>query len=276
VKINYKILYITIALVSSIVLPLAQAQLSAPNSSEDVLFQSGAVAALQQGVFDGSMTYGELASHGNFGIGTFNSLDGEMVELNDQFYQIKADGAIYHVNNSIKTPFAIVTNLSADNEMKFYSPGNSSANLTMLQSYLDNQMPSRNIFYAIRIDGLFDSVKTRSVPAQAEPYPTLAEATENQSIFELSNESGTMVGFWSPEFVSGINVPGYHFHFLNDERTAGGHLLDLRVKNVSITFDNTLEFFMDLPNEKEFLMTDLSGANQEDLEKAESNPTSAK
>ncbi|MDD1752154.1 MAG: acetolactate decarboxylase [Methanotrichaceae archaeon] len=253
-------------------LALAPAESSAPNSSKDVLFQSSAITALQQGVFDGSMTYEELASHGDFGIGTFNSLDGEMVELDDQFYQIKADGSIYAVNNSMKTPFAIVTDFASDKEMKFYASGDGSANLTMLQRYLDNQMPSENIFYAIRVHGLFDYIKTRSVPAQAKPYTTLAEATENQSVFEMFNQSGTLVGFWYPAFANGVNVPGYHFHFLNDKRTAGGHVLDLRMKNASVAFDYALELFMDLPQEKEFLLADLSKANQEDLEKAESNP----
>jgi len=276
VKINYKILYIVSALVLSTILSLAQVQLSAPDSSEDVLFQSSVITALQQGVFDGSMTYEELASHGDFGIGTFNSLDGEMIELDDQFYQIKSDGLVYPVNNSMKTPFAIVTYFAPDKEMNFYTSGDGSANLTMLQGYLENQMPSENIFYAIWIHGFFDYVKTRSIPAQVKPYPTLAEATENQSVFEMLNQSGTLVGFWSPAFIGGINVPGYHFHFLNDNRTAGGHVLDLRMKNAGIAIDYTPDFFVDLPQEKEFLLADLSGANQEDLEKAESNPAPTK
>ncbi|MDD1751866.1 MAG: acetolactate decarboxylase, partial [Methanotrichaceae archaeon] len=124
--------------------------------------------------------------------------------------------------------------------------------------------------------GLFDYIKTRSVPAQVKPYPTLAQATENQSVFEIFNQIGTLVGFWSPAFTSGINVPGYHFHFLNDKGTAGGHVLDLRVKNVSIAFDYTPDFFVDTPQEKEFLLVDLSEADQSDLEKAESNPAPAK
>jgi acetolactate decarboxylase len=275
---NYKILYIASAVTFAafLALALAPAESQAPNSSEDVLFQSSAITALQQGVFDGSMTYEELASHGDFGIGTINSVDGEMVELDDQFYQIKADGLVYPVNNSMKTPFAIVTDFAPDKEMKFYASGDGSANLTMLQRYLDNQMPSENIFYAIRIHGLLDYIKTRSLPAQAKPYTTLAEATENQSVFEMFNQSGTLVGFWSPAFVSGINVPGYHFHFLNDKKTAGGHVLDLRMKNASVAFDYALELFVDLPQEKEFLLADLSEANQEDLEKAESNPAPAR
>ena len=229
-----------------------------------------------QGVFDGSMTYEELSSHGDFGLGTFNSLDGEMVELDGQFYQVKADGAVDPVNSSMKTPFAIVTYFTPDKDMNFHASGDGSTNLTLLQKYLENQMPSKNIFYAIRIDGVFDYIKTRSVPAQVKPYPTLTEAIKNQSIFEMFNQSGTVIGFWSPAYASGINLAGYHFHFLNDKRTAGGHVLDLRLKNASIAFDYTPEFFVDLPNETEFLQADLSGTDQGDLKKAESNVAPAR
>jgi acetolactate decarboxylase len=275
-KKNYEILYMASAVVFVAVLSFASAESSAPNSSEDVLFQSSAIAALMQGVFDGSMTYEELASHGDFGIGTFNSLDGEMVEIDGQFYQVKADGLVYLVNDFMKTPFAVVTDFAPNKETKFYASGNGSANLTMLQRYLDGQMPSENIFYAIRVRGLFDYIKTRSVPAQAKPYPTLAEAIENQTVFEMFNQSGTMVGFWYPAFANGINVQGYHFHFLNDKRTAGGHVLDLQLKNASVAFDYALELFMDLPQEKDFLLADLSETNQKDLEKAENNPAPAR
>ena len=253
--------------------PAVSSALEDPN---DVLFQPSVITALMQGVFDGSMTYEELSSHGDFGLGTFNRLDGEMVELDGQFYQVKADGAVYPVNSSMKTPFAIVTYFTPDKEMNFHASGNLPANLTLLQRYLENQMPSKNIFYAIRIDGVFDYIKTRSVPAQVKPYPTLTEAIKNQSIFEMFNQSGTMIGFWSPAFASGINLAGYHFHFLNDNRTSGGHVLDLRLKNASIAFDCTPEFFVNLPNETEFLQADLSGTNQGDLKRAESDAAPAR
>jgi len=273
---NYKIMHMKTFVIFLALLAFAPTVSSALDEPNDVLFQSSVITALMQGVFDGSMTYEELSSHGDFGLGTFNRLDGEMVELDGQFYQVKADGAVYPVNSSMKTPFAIVTYFTPDKEMNFHASGNLPANLTLLQRYLENQMPSKNIFYAIRIDGVFDYIKTRSVPAQVKPYPTLTEAIKNQSIFEMFNQSGTVIGFWSPAFASGINLAGYHFHFLNDKRTAGGHVLDLRLKNASIAFDRTPEFFVNLPNETEFLQADLSGTNQGDLKKAESNAAPAR
>ena len=34
----------------------------------------------------------------------------------------------------------------------------------------------------------------------------------------------------SPAWVGGLNVPGYHRHFLSDDRTVGGHVLDCRAR----------------------------------------------
>ena len=237
---------------------------STPEDPNDILFQSSVIAALEQGVFDGSMTYEELSGHGDFGLGTFNSLDGEMVEIDGQFYQVKADGKVYPVNLSMKTPFAAVAFFRPDEEMNFIASGTIPSNLTQLQSYLGNRMPSENIFYAIRIDGVFDYIKARSVPAQAKPYPTLNEAIENQSIFEMYNQSGTLVGFWSPGYASGMDMAGYHFHFLNEEKNAGGHVLDLRLKNATVALDYIPEFFLNLPNDGEFLQADLSETALED------------
>ena len=240
----------------------------ASNSSKDVLFQVSAITALMQGVFEGSMSFKELAMHGDFGIGTLYDLDGELVELDGQFYQVKADGKDYPVNDSQEAPFADVTFFEPDQKILF----NGSANQTELQRYLEGQMPSKNIFYAIRIDGTFDYIKTRSVPAQDRPYPTLTEAVAHQSVFELINQSGTIVGFWSPAYANGVIAPGYHFHFLNENRTAGGHVLDFSLKNASIAIDYTPQFLMVLPENKEFIQANLTGADQAELQKAEDDP----
>lgn len=244
----------------------------ASDPSKDVLFQVSAITALMQGVFEGSMSFKELAMHGDFGIGTLDDLDGELVELDGQFYQVKADGKVYPVSDSQEAPIADVTFFEPDQKILF----NGSANQTELQRYLEDQMPSKNIFYAIRIDGTFDYIKTRSPPAQDRPYPTLTEALGHQSVFELYNQSGTIVGFWSPAYANGVIVPGYHFHFLNENRTAGGHVLDFSLKNASIAIDYTPEFFMVLPENKEFLQADLTGADQAELQKAEGNPGKGK
>ena len=236
-------------------------------SSNDTLFQTSTIGALMQGVYDGTTTFKDLKAYGDFGIGTVEALDGEMVELDGQFYQVKSDGVAYHLNDSMKTPFAEVTFFKPEETVAL----NGTSNLTQLENYVDGKLATKNLFYAIRIDGTFDYVKTRSVPIQSKPYPPLSEAVKGQKIFEFHNVKGTIVGFRCPDFVNGVNVPGYHMHFLTTNRSAGGHLLDFKLVNASVEIDNLSEFEMVLPNIDEFYEADLSGNQQSALKTVESN-----
>lgn len=240
-------------------------QIVCSSGSDDVLFQVSTISALMDGAFDGAMSFGELKEHGDFGLGTFDALDGEMVGLDGHFYKVMADGSVHEVNDSILTPFADVTFFDVDEEIAL-----NSSNLSEVESYLDELRPTRNIFYAIRIDGTFSHIRTRSVPAQSKPYPNLTVAVMNQSIFELYNQSGTVVGFWTPSYASGLNVPGYHLHFINDERTSGGHLLDFQLMNGSACIDYTDSFMMILPDNEGFQTADLGRGDAGELEAVES------
>jgi len=237
-------------------------------SENDTLFQTSVISALMQGVYDGTMTFKDLGAHGDFGIGTVQALDGEMVGLDGQFYQVKSNGIAYRVTDSMKTPFA---------EVAFFKPEetialNGTSNLTGLESRLDGSLATKNLFYGIRIDGTFDYVKTRSVPMQSKPYPPLSEAVKAQKIFEFHNIKGTIVGFRCPDYVQGVNVPGYHLHFITLDRSAGGHLLDFNLENVSVEIDSFSELDLSLPENEEFYQADLTKDQQADLTQVESNP----
>jgi len=238
-------------------------------SARDVLFQVSTITALMNGMFDGSMSLGELKAQGDFGLGTFDRLDGEMVVLDGQIFQVKDDGVAYSANDSMSTPFALITYFDRDEMIEYDRP----ANMTVLEEIIESMIPNKNLFYALRIDGTFDHIRTRSVPAQSKPYPGLTEATGDQSLFELYNQTGTIVGFWSPAFVSGINVPGYHLHFINEKRTAGGHVLDFTARDVSIALDQTSQSTLFLPTDENSSRGELGGVNQSELRKAEGNPS---
>lgn len=233
--------------------------------NRDVLFQTSTINALLEGGYDGEVTFGQLKEHGDFGIGTFNSLDGEMIGLGGKFYQIKADGIAYPVSDSAKTPFAVVTFFESDMAVLLDEP----LNFKQLEEYLDNRLPTKNIFYAIKIEGVFRYVKTRSVPKQDKPYPPLVEVVKNQPTFEFYNAKGTIVGFYCPSYVAGINVGGYHFHFITEDRKKGGHLLECQLQNVKVEIDETSRFYMVLPQSEEFGKLDLGEEKQKDLEEVE-------
>jgi acetolactate decarboxylase len=234
-------------------------------NGSDVLYQISTIDALLQGVYDGVLPVAELETHGDFGIGTFDGLEGEMLALDGNYYQIKTDGIAYPVSGETTTPFATVTYFEADENFRIEEP----ANLTELEAFLDLNLPSENLFYAVRVEGNFSYVKARSVPRQEKPYPELADAVSAQAIFEFENISGTLAGFRTPEYAKGVNVPGYHLHFITSDRSAGGHVLELEMENGDAAFDITREFLMELPASGDFYSVELGQDLQDDLEKVE-------
>ena len=229
------------------------------------LFQTSTLQALMAGVYDGDLTFQALARHGDFGLGTFEALDGEMIALDGTFYQIKADGRVYPVAGAMKTPFAAVTFFKAGKTHMIEMP----LTYQQLLDYVDRLLPSPNLPYAIRVEGLFTAVKTRSIPRQQKPYPPLAAAAKKQAVFELANVKGVIVAFRYPAYLAGVNMSGYHCHFITADRRAGGHLLDCRVEGATVAVDAPPNFYLRLPDSQEFLKSDLTGDRRHELEKVE-------
>lgn len=215
---------------------------SSSTEDRDNLYQISMYSVLSEGGYDGDVTYKELKQHGDFGIGTFDGLDGEMIALAGGFYQIRADGKAYPVEDSMETPFAIVTFFETDKAVSL----DNVADYEQLKQYVDGMLPNRDIFYAIKIEGDFEYIKARSIPAQSKPYPSLDEALKGQTISEFHDVAGTLVGFWCPSHVDEINVPGYHFHFITADRKDGGHLLECKIRSAQAEIDYTSGFSMEL------------------------------
>jgi len=209
----------------------------------ETLFQISPFNTFALGNYDGEFTYGELAEHGDFGIGTLNGLNGEMIALDGVFYQIPVDGTPRRISSSEKTPYATVTFFEADQTRQV----SDALNYSELQTYISGLLPSENVIYAIKIHGTYDYAETRSVPLQSKPYPPLTEAVKNQTVFTLSNVAATAVGFWFPASMDGVDFTGYHLHLVTDDYGAGGHLLDCIVRNATIEIDQTCSFKLVLP-----------------------------
>lgn len=125
--------------------------------AQDTLYQVSTLDSLMQGVYDGELMLEELLQRGDFGIGTFDALDGEMVIL----------------------------------------------------------------------DG------------------------------------------WCPDYLSGINLAGYHLHFLSEDHTMGGHLLECSIENAAISIDTVTQFQMLLPQNEHFLQTDFGGVTEQEKQNVE-------
>lgn len=237
----------------------------APDQPLHEVYQSSTLNALLEGVYDGTMSYAELRQHGDFGIGTFNALDGEMIGFDGRFWQITGDGRAHAVPDSYRTPFATVLFFQPRIQRALDGP----LDYPGLCTLLDAAVASANLFYAIRVDGRFRHMRTRSVPRQTKPYPPLTAVTENQPVFDLHEVSGTLAGFRFPQFAEGMNVPGYHLHFLSDDRRCGGHVQAFELEHGRLAVDDTPNFHIELPTDASFLSAELGGDRSGDIEKVE-------
>ncbi len=232
---------------------------------KDVVFQNAPIQALLAGCYSGTMSIHDLGKHGDFGFGTVDALDGEMVALDHAFYQIKPDGKVRRLKDQDTIPYATVT---------FFGSGQVLApeqamTYTELTGFLDKNLSSENLIYAIKVEGRFSWLKVRSAARQNKPYPVLTEAIKEQKIFELKDQEGTLVGFRFPSYAEGVNVPGYHFHFINKDKTLGGHVLDLRSEGVRVQLDQSRKFSMELPKSEEFLKFRFDSDAKEAIQKVE-------
>ncbi len=217
------------------------------------LFQRSTIGALLAGIFDGDETVGELLKHGDFGLGTFNALDGEMVVLDGICYHVRSDGSAELADLQAHTPFAAITNFTAEHSFLVHE----SSTRSDLSHRIDVAGRSANLTIAVRITGHFVRVKTRTVSAQTRPYPSLDEASRTELEIELEDVDGTLVGFRTPEFEHSIGVAGYHLHFLDNTRTRGGHMLDFTLGRGRVEIMELTEIHLSLPTRGAFLTADL-------------------
>lgn len=234
-----------------------------------VLFQASTIGALIDGAFDGDLSFAELAERGDLGLGTLNGLDGEMIALDGDFFRADVDGAVNPIPASALTPFAVVTHFDPTVDVRIAGPLDHAA----LLARLDELVPTTASSCAIRLDGRFDLVRARSVPAQSPPYRPLTEVVADQHVFELRELEGTMLGFRFPAYVEGIEVAGYHLHFISADRSRGGHVLDSRLggDGARARFDPADDLHVELPPRVDLADPDLAAATHEAIVRAETD-----
>ncbi len=212
-------------------------------AQEQTLFQAASLSALLAGNYDGWLPFADLKQRGDFGLGTFHALDGEMTQVDGIIYQIRSDGKVYPVSDTATTPFASTVFFRPTLARVLPEP---LPDVAALEAMIDALRPV-GLPCALRITGEFAYVKTRAVPAQTKPYPRLVEVAKTQPTFEFTDVTGVLVGFWLPKDFSGLNVPGYHVHFLTTDRRGGGHLLDVRSRRVTVELQPLRQFQLILP-----------------------------
>lgn len=233
--------------------------------SHHTLYQVSTATALVEGIYQGAVRVGTLREHGDLGLGTFENLDGEMVVVDGHFFQVRGDGSVRECGDDVLSPFAVITRFAPEEAATLdHCP-----DMHHLTSRFDGLRHSDNFFYALRVDGHFDSVHTRAMCRTEEGIP-LAQAAAVQPEFTFHDVLGTLVGFWTPEYAKALNVPGYHLHFVSADRTSGGHLLQCRGASLRLQIQREGGYRIALPETEDFLKADLRRDPTADLAKAES------
>ncbi|SEB39498.1 acetolactate decarboxylase [Terriglobus roseus] len=228
----------------------------AGDTASGELYQTSLITALLQGVYDGEMEFVEVMRHGDFGLGTFNGLDGEMVAAEGEFYQLHSDGTATPVRPDQKTPFAAVTHFVPQQELRVTATVSRNDLLPIIA-----WAAQKNLFTAVQIEGLFQEVRTRTVAKQTRPYPPLTEAAGDDAENIVRLTKGTLVGFLSPDYAQGFQVAGFHLHFLSEDKTVGGHMLDFIAQDVTIRISPIHRLHVELPTSVAFLNAEMNGSD---------------
>ncbi len=244
---------------------MRKSDMGADLDGSHAVFQTSTLDGILDGAYDGDVTFAELANRGDLGLGTLDGLDGEMIALDGRFYQARADRSVRAIEPHERTPFAVVTKFRPDTRAAIESP----CDHADLLGALDCLVPDDELCYALRVDGRFGFVHARSVPRQRRPYPPFAEVAAAQVEFELGETTGSIVGFRFPDYAQRLNVPGYHLHFISDDRTAGGHVLDCSVLEADIRVDHACDLHMELPAGVNATEGDASAAKRAAIVRAE-------
>lgn len=221
-------------------------------TKETILYQHGTLGALMAGLMDGTETIATILEKGDFGIGTLSGLDGELIILDGKAYQGREDGALIAVSDEQETPYAAVTTF---NPTITVSVKDFADNL-QINELIRKHLKSENLFHAVKIRGKFNKVHIRAMPKQEEPYKRLVEVSKEQPEFIKKNVVGTIVGFFTPELFQGVAAADFHLHFIDDEQTFGGHLMDFELESGTIEIEPMNSLLQHFPeNDEKFIHT---------------------
>jgi acetolactate decarboxylase len=222
------------------------------------LFQYGIADAFVNGLYEGELSIKELKQQGNFGIGAPNFIDGELTMINGKVYQTNAKGKTFEALDTLKSPLVFVTSFKA--ETMFSIP--EIADVHTLFTQLEKLLPNRNNIYAIRISGDFSKIKTRAFsPVVKKPFKPLAQLLDQQHVFNFEHTNGSMIGFYIPGYLAGINIVGLHFHYLSSDLKQGGHVLDVRSEHVMVEISEIDEFHLNVPATTDYKIYDFKKDN---------------
>jgi acetolactate decarboxylase len=217
------------------------------------LTQFAVLDALLAGAYESGLAASRVGELGDFGIGCCDALGGEVVILDGEVWECTVGEPPNVMTDAETLPFAVVSDTPAGPAIHVAGLG-----MDALVAAIEDQLVSRNLFHTVRVDGRFDAIRVRVTPREARPFRPLAEVVKGQIETERQDVAGTLVGVWSPAIYQGITVAGLHLHFLADDRSFGGHVLELTLGEAELRLAAHDRLHLRLPTDELFLRSELS------------------
>jgi len=218
-----------------------------------VVTQFAVLDALLGGQYSSGITVRDARALGDTGIGCCERFGGEVVILDGAFFACTVDEPPRLMSDDERLPFVDVCSFgeAAAHPVRDLDGA-------ALAAEIDGLLASRNLFHAIRMDGVMARVRTRVTRREEPPFRPLAEVTAEQIETVTRDVRGTIVGFWMPGLYQGVTVAGLHLHFLRDDRTFGGHVLEISVREAVLRVSAYARFELQVPTDDEFLSHELT------------------
>ena len=236
---------------------------------QNTLYQVSTLQALSMGYTRPVVTVRELLEHGNIGLGTFEGVNGEMILIDGHCYRADEEGKVVEMPSKTGVPFASVTFLQDERRTVLPESGTAETLKQMLDKIIEEWF-GLNSMHMIRIDGFFIEIQARSENAYFSQHISLKDIlSETQKSFVFSNIPGTLVCVYYPDYMAGINAAGWHFHFISEDRTLGGHVFDLHMLSGAAVVDKIQRLAIQLPTEPSFDTYSLTEASQQEIKQVE-------
>lgn len=230
----------------------------------NTLYQYSILSALMKGLCKKGLPASQALQKGTHGLGTVPYLNGEVIILDGKIYHFPSDGPLRQLEPDDTVPFCMVTDF-APTLTKSLSKVSTWTLVTALHPLLPAQ---QNRFLSVLVRGCFD-VRFRVIAAQTAACESLGELAKKAKVYTVHGIRGTIFGFWSPAFSTGFGVSGFHLHFLSEDRSTGGHVLDFEGSDVQVEAASVGEYRVELPLDEEFNSAVIGYVGGNELHEAE-------
>lgn len=214
------------------------------DATDDSTFQLQLAHVLLDGGYDGVATIAEALEGGDHGLGTLDRLNGELVVVDGEPWQVDSGGVAHLVPGDALTPFVVVSRLEAPRTQRLRD-----CSREEVAAAVESLVHDPSSVVSVRLEGSFTSVLVRSVPPQTKPYRPYAEVCQSDEVrWELRPFDGVFVGFRFPDLSGGDTIPGLHLHGLSADRSTGGHNHDLHVDDAVLSVGVSHDLVVALPD----------------------------